>query len=133
MTVSSCSSANSTICLDPPRGDVIIFRYPLNPKKNFIKRVIGLPGEKVQIRSGKIYVNGEKVPEPYPFNHADYDWGPVHHRIRRVFCPRRQSSRVVRLAFLGHVAVPRKTSSAKPGSVTQNWGIVQHYSLAAGQ
>lgn len=60
----------------PQRGDVIIFRYPLDPKKNFIKRVIGLPGEKVQIRGGKLYINGAKIPEPYPFNRADYDWGP---------------------------------------------------------
>lgn len=61
----------------PQRGDVIIFRYPLNPKKNFIKRVIGLPGEKVEIRAGKIFVNGVRVPEPYPYNFADYDYGPI--------------------------------------------------------
>jgi signal peptidase I len=61
----------------PQRGDVVIFRYPLNEKKNFIKRVIGLPGEKVEIRAGKIFVNGVRVPEPYPFNFADYDYGPV--------------------------------------------------------
>lgn len=61
----------------PQRGDVIIFRYPLNEKKNFIKRVVGLPGEKVEIRAGKIFVNGVRIPEPYPYNFADYDWGPV--------------------------------------------------------
>ncbi|OQY85914.1 MAG: signal peptidase I [Chloroflexi bacterium UTCFX4] len=61
----------------PERGDVVIFQYPLNPKKNFIKRVIGLPGEKVQIRAGKIFVNDVRVPEPYPYNFANYDWGPV--------------------------------------------------------
>lgn len=61
---------------DPQRGDVIVFRYPQNPKKNFIKRVIGLPGEKVQIRAGKLYINDVRVPEPYPYNFADYDWGP---------------------------------------------------------
>lgn len=60
----------------PQRGDVIIFRYPLDPKKNFIKRVIGLPGEKVQIRGGRLFIDDVKIPEPYPFNHADYDWGP---------------------------------------------------------
>lgn len=61
----------------PERGDVIIFRYPLNPKKNFIKRVVGLPGEKVEIRAGKVFVNGIRVNEPYPYNFADYDYGPI--------------------------------------------------------
>ena len=61
----------------PQRGDVVIFQYPLNPKKNFIKRIIGLPGEKVQIKAGKIYINDVRIPEPYPYNFADYDWGPV--------------------------------------------------------
>ncbi|MDL1897082.1 signal peptidase I [Anaerolineae bacterium CFX7] len=61
----------------PERGDVVIFQYPLNPKKNFIKRVIGKPGETVQIKAGKIFVNGVRVPEPYPYNFANYDWGPV--------------------------------------------------------
>jgi signal peptidase I len=62
---------------DPDRGDVIVFHYPQDPKKNFIKRVIGLPGEKVQIKSGKLFINDARVPEPYPYNVADYDWGPV--------------------------------------------------------
>ncbi len=62
---------------DPERGDVVIFKYPLNPKKNFIKRVIGLPGEKVEIRAGKIFVNGVRIPEPYRYHFADYDYGPV--------------------------------------------------------
>jgi len=61
----------------PQRGDVIIFRYPLNPKKNFIKRVIGLPGETVEIRAGKVFVDGERINEEYPFNFADYDYGPI--------------------------------------------------------
>src|SRR5215475_14443409 len=40
------------------RGDVVVFWYPLDRSKSFIKRVIGLPGETVQIRSGVVYVNG---------------------------------------------------------------------------
>jgi signal peptidase I len=60
----------------PERGDVIVFHFPANPKKNYIKRVIALPGEKVQIRDGQLYINDQLIDEPYPFNHADYDWGP---------------------------------------------------------
>ncbi len=51
----------------PERFDVVIFRYPVDETQNFIKRVIGLPGEKIEIREGKIYVNDAKQPleEPY--------------------------------------------------------------------
>jgi signal peptidase I len=45
------------------RKDVIIFRYPKNPKQYFIKRVIGLPGEQVEIRKGKVYISSENLEE----------------------------------------------------------------------
>lgn len=44
---------------EPERGDIMVFRYPENPKQNFIKRVIGLPGDTVEQRDGHLYVNGE--------------------------------------------------------------------------
>ena len=47
------------------RGDVVVFWYPLDRTKSFIKRVVGLPGETVEIRQGTVYVNGTIVPEPY--------------------------------------------------------------------
>jgi signal peptidase I len=47
------------------RGDVVVFWYPKDPSKSFIKRVVGLPGETVEIRQGRVYVNGKLVPEPY--------------------------------------------------------------------
>lgn len=46
---------------EPERGDVIIFRYPLDPSQFFIKRIIGLPGETVRIESGKIFIYNEDV------------------------------------------------------------------------
>ena len=51
----------------PKRFDIVIFRYPVDPEEKFIKRVIGLPGEKVTIREGKIYINDSETPldEPY--------------------------------------------------------------------
>lgn len=52
---------------EPERFDVVIFRYPVDESQNFIKRIIGLPGEVVEIRSGKIYIDGSDTPleEPY--------------------------------------------------------------------
>ncbi len=61
------------------RGDIVVFWYPLDRSKSFIKRVIGLPGESVEIRLGKVYVNARLVPEPYvPSQYADLsDYGPL--------------------------------------------------------
>lgn len=50
---------------DPQRGDVIIFRWPDNEKIYFVKRIIGLPGDSVDVKDGAVYVNGEKLDEPY--------------------------------------------------------------------
>jgi len=47
------------------RGDIIVFQYPRDTTKNYIKRIAGLPGEKIELRSGKLYVNGELVPETW--------------------------------------------------------------------
>jgi len=54
------------------RGDVVVFHYPHDASKSYIKRVIGIPGDKVQISFGRVYVNGALVNEPYvPGNFAD--------------------------------------------------------------
>lgn len=47
------------------RGDVIVFWYPKDPDKSYVKRVIGLPGESVEVRSGVVFVNGQELSEPY--------------------------------------------------------------------
>jgi signal peptidase I len=47
------------------RGDIVVFRYPLDPSKSYIKRVVGLPGERVSVRSGRVYVNGAPLAEAY--------------------------------------------------------------------
>ena len=47
------------------RGDIIVFRYPVNPAENYVKRVIGVPGDRIQLRGKQLYVNGARVAEPY--------------------------------------------------------------------
>lgn len=118
----------------PERGDVIIFRYPQNPKKNFIKRVIGLPGEKVEIRAGNVFVNNVRIPEPYPFHHADYDWGPVTVGADEYFVlgdnrPASSDSHSWGMMPAKNLIGKAWVSYWPP----DEWGVVQHYSYAAGE
>jgi signal peptidase I len=52
---------------DIKRKDVIVFKYPEDPERDFIKRVIGLPGETVELRSKRVFINGKKLDEPYAY------------------------------------------------------------------
>jgi len=49
----------------PKRGDVVVFRYPRDIRYNYIKRIVGLPGETVQIKQGNVYINGNQLSEEY--------------------------------------------------------------------
>src|SRR5678816_4565243 len=47
------------------RGDIVVFWFPNDPDKSYVKRVIGLPGETVEIRNGHVFINGTELQEPY--------------------------------------------------------------------
>jgi signal peptidase I len=62
---------------EPKRGEVVIFKYPEEPKRDFVKRLIALPGERVMIKEGKIYINGKEIKDPliscrYYFSDGEY-------------------------------------------------------------
>jgi signal peptidase I len=59
---------------EPSRGDIVVFQYPLGPERDFVKRIIGLPGETVAIQNGQVLINGHPLPpENYVQNKAtDY-------------------------------------------------------------
>lgn len=69
----------------PSRGDVVVFEYPKDPSKVFIKRVIGLPGDVVEIQSGRVYINGKKLTEPYVINTPHGSYGPEHVQPGKLF------------------------------------------------
>ena len=61
---------------EPERGDIVIFKYPDDESVDYLKRIIGLPGETVEIISGKVYINGELLDEPYLSEEPTGDFGP---------------------------------------------------------
>jgi signal peptidase I len=80
---------------EPRRGDVIVFRYPLDIRQNFVKRVIGVPGDHIRIVNKVVYVNGRALDEPYA-QHVDPNlepyrdnfpaepFGPVYDRAKEM-------------------------------------------------
>jgi signal peptidase I len=56
------------------RGDIVVFRFPEDPRRDFLKRVVGLPGETVAIRNKRVFVDGRLLDEPYTFHSDDRVW-----------------------------------------------------------
>jgi signal peptidase I len=54
----------------PKHGDVIVFRYPEDPSKDFIKRVIALPGQRIEIRNKEVFINGKPLKEDYKVHYS---------------------------------------------------------------
>lgn len=69
---------------EPKRGDVVVFLYPEDPTRKMVKRLIGLPGDKFEIRDKQVYIDGKPLDEPYKVHKAEFagltaeDFGPVN-------------------------------------------------------
>ncbi|NLJ86088.1 MAG: signal peptidase I [Firmicutes bacterium] len=60
----------------PAAGEIVVFRYPADPRRKFIKRIIGVPGDEIMIRDTVVYVNGRALEEDYIYGPTYGDWGP---------------------------------------------------------
>jgi len=58
--------------LDVKRGDIIVFRYPTDIQQTFVKRCMGVPGDRIHIVNKQVYINGKALVEPYKYNKTDY-------------------------------------------------------------
>jgi signal peptidase I len=115
----------------PQRGDIIVFHFPRDPKEEYIKRVIGLPGDEVQVRHGSVYVNGQLLDETYLTVSTNYNgtWNVPDNQLFVLGDNRNNSSDshdwgtvpmdyVVGKAILVYWPPP-------------DWGLVDHIPLAA--
>ena len=121
----------------PERGDIAVFQAPPQPDKDFIKRVIGLPGDMVLVTAGKVYVNGKLLDEPYLEFHATYNY-PASQQPLRVpddsyFVlgdnrPNSSDSHTGWFVPVDHL-IGRAWASYWPPT---DWGFIPHATYAAG-
>ena len=115
---------------DPERGDVVIFHAPNNQNSDYIKRVIGIPGDTVKIEGGTVYVNGTELDEPYIKDPPKYtlDEQKIPEGQYFVLGDNRNNSNDSHRGWL----VPRENIIGKAWLSTwppETWGVVPEYPL----
>ena len=72
--------------VEPKRGQIIVFKYPVDPRRDFVKRVIGLPGDKVEMKNGTVYINDKELFEPYVKNTDTFNMDSLVVPEKSYFC-----------------------------------------------
>jgi signal peptidase I len=119
---------------EPTRGEVIVFHNPSNIEEDYIKRVIGLPGDEVVIRDQTVYINGQELAEPYATNPFRDNYGPLVVPVNHLFVMgdnRGNSSDSRRIGPIPEeLIVGQAWLRVWP---LDRWGIIQHYELEPGK
>ena len=113
------------------RGDIIVFKAPRSPDRNFVKRIVGLPGEKLELRQGQVYINDKLLYEPYIDAHSGSSWGPSVVGQDELFVlgdnrANSSDSRSWGMLPTGNIIGKAWICYWPP----QKWGLVPHYALA---
>ncbi|MDR1481723.1 MAG: signal peptidase I [Synergistaceae bacterium] len=72
--------------IEPKRGQIIVFKYPVDPQRDFVKRLIGLPGDTVEIREGRVFINSREIAEPYVQHPDNFSMAPKVVPDNSYFC-----------------------------------------------
>jgi signal peptidase I len=115
----------------PQRGEVVVFVPVTNTKPDLIKRVIGIEGDKVELRQGRIYVNDRPIDEPYIRPAPSQSWGPAIVGKDQLFVMgdnrgNSSDSRVFGMVPMSHIIGKAWLRYWPP----RDWGFVRHYDLA---
>ncbi len=114
----------------PERGDIVVFHHPRDTGRDLIKRIIGLPGETVEIRQGEVHVNGFLLEEPYVFHQAAYsdrrELGPDDYFVLGDNRPNSDDSHNWGVLHRDEI-VGKAWISYWPPS---DWGVLPHYGFA---
>jgi signal peptidase I len=115
---------------EPQRGDIILFKYPVDEKLTYIKRVIGLPGEKLTIRDGHIYINDSQEPLQEDYLREEWYWEndgyefEVPEDCYFVMGDNRNNSEDSRYATIGNISMEDIAGKVWWDATWSNFGLV---------
>ncbi|MBZ5632923.1 MAG: signal peptidase I [Acidobacteriia bacterium] len=116
---------------DVKRGDIIVFRYPVDISQTFVKRCIGVPGDRIRVINKQVYLNGVRLDEPYTYHKSDYidSYRDNFPGEPNVSVDRRASDMLLNHVVNGEVVVPPNTYFAmgdnRDSSLdSRYWGFV---------